>query len=282
MSAIDDRLPARGAAVRELGLALPPARMPILRGGRPLKRWRYVGVYGPDWMLCVGDARIGPLPQRWWAVATPDGELLERTTVGRGGVRVEPGRLEVDARGFELRLELDEGRPGAVETASASDRAHVWTRKHGDVAARGEIALGGRRTAVEAIAFIDESAGYHDRHTAWRWSAGVGRARSGARVAWNLVAGIHDDPDASERTVWVEGEPRELGIADFADDLSKVSTEDGGELHFSEWAAREENANLLLMRSRYRQPFGTFRGTLPGAGELAEGYGVMEEHDVFW
>ena len=40
--------------------------------------------------------------------------------------------------------------------------------------------------------------------------------------------------------------------------------------------------NLLVMRSRYRQPFGTFTGTLPGGIELAEGYGVMEEHDVLW
>ena len=36
------------------------------------------------------------------------------------------------------------------------------------------------------------------------------------------------------------------------------------------------------MRSRYRQPFGTFEGELPGGFRLAEGYGVMEEHDVLW
>ena len=51
--------------------------MPPLRAGRPLKRWRYVGVYRPDLMLCVGDARVAGLPQRWWAVALPDGTLHE-------------------------------------------------------------------------------------------------------------------------------------------------------------------------------------------------------------
>jgi hypothetical protein len=40
--------------------------------------------------------------------------------------------------------------------------------------------------------------------------------------------------------------------------------------------------NLIVMRSRYRQPFGTFAGELPGGLRLAEGYGVMEEHDVRW
>ena len=66
-------LPVRGEGVRALGLALPPARMPRLRGTRPLKRWRYVGYYSADLMLCAADARIGPVPQRWWAVAEPDG-----------------------------------------------------------------------------------------------------------------------------------------------------------------------------------------------------------------
>ncbi len=68
-------LPARGEAVRELGLALPPARMRLMRGGRTLKRWRYVGVYAPELMLCAAEALVGPLGQRFWAVVEPDGRL---------------------------------------------------------------------------------------------------------------------------------------------------------------------------------------------------------------
>ena len=101
-------LPARGQRVRTLGLRLPPARMPMLQGTRPRKRWRYVGYYGPELMLCVGDARIGPVPQRWWAVALPGGELRERTTVGRGGVSVLPGAVEVASNGTRIHLALDE------------------------------------------------------------------------------------------------------------------------------------------------------------------------------
>ena len=40
--------------------------------------------------------------------------------------------------------------------------------------------------------------------------------------------------------------------------------------------------NLVLVRSRYRQPFGTFSGTLPGGIALGQGYGVMEDHDAWW
>ena len=71
-------LPVRGAAVRRLGLPLPLERMPPLRRGRPLKRCRYVGVVGPELKLCVGDARVAGIPQRWWAVAEPDGALHSR------------------------------------------------------------------------------------------------------------------------------------------------------------------------------------------------------------
>ena len=53
-------------------------------------------------------------------------------------------------------------------------------------------------------------------------------------------------------------------------------------LSFGEWDAREDHTNLLILRSDYRQPFGTFGGVLPGGVELAEGYGVMEWHDVRW
>ena len=132
------------------------------------------------------------------------------------------------------------------------------------------------------VAFIDESAGYHDRHTAWKWSAGNGLTRDGRTVAWNLVTGVHDAPVNSERTVWVDGNPSEVGPVAFAPDLSQVTFAEGGSLEFTEWSAREEDMNILLMRSRYRQPFGTFSGTLPGGIELAQGYGVMEEHDVHW
>jgi hypothetical protein len=38
------------------------------------------------------------------------------------------------------------------------------------------------------------------------------------------------------------------------------------------------------VRSRYRQPFGRFSGALPGPEPiaLAQGFGVMEDHEVWW
>lgn len=289
------RLPSRGSKVRSLGLALPPAAlggrdgrpagMWPTRDRRPLKRWRYAGVFGPRLMLCVGEARIGPVPQRWWAIAEPGRPLVERTTIGRGGVRLEGSRVTVEAERVRVAIELEEGvscQPVEVVSPSGHGDAYAWTRKQAGVPARGVVVVEGRRHVVDCEAIVDDSAGYHERHTAWRWSAGVGRAASGERIGWNLVAGIHDDARASERTLWIDGEPRELGPVAFADDLSSVSFHEGGALELSEWSVRANRTNLLVLRSSYRQPFGTFLGQLPGGLRLTEGYGVMECHDVRW
>src|SRR5215211_4923078 len=146
-----DRLPVRGPGVRELGLPLPPARMPLLQRGRPVKRWRWVGLFGPELMLCVADARMGPARQRWWAVALPDGELHE----GAGGVRLAPGGVRVEGR-ISLALEESDG----VEVVSPHGVSSPWPRERGNVRARERVARpeGGRR--VEGEAFVDDSAGY--------------------------------------------------------------------------------------------------------------------------
>jgi uncharacterized protein DUF2804 len=274
------QLPVRGPEVRSLGLALPPARMPLLRGTRPLKRWRWVGVFGPDLMVCVGDARVAGVPRRWWAVALPDGALHGRATQGRGGVLSRPGLVSVDARDARIEIALEEDASGCdpVEVVSPAGSAYVWTRKLAGVPVSGFVSVGGRRFGLEgALGFVDESAGYHPRRTTWRWSAGVGRSVDGRAVGWNLVAGVHDAPSASERTVWVDGDAREVGPVQFATDLSRV---DG--LRFREWSVREDHVNRLVVRNDYVQPFGEFSGTLPGGIELEAGWGVMEWHDVRW
>jgi uncharacterized protein DUF2804 len=277
-----DRLPARGPGVRELGLTLPPERMPLLRRGRLLKRWRYVAVYTPELLLCVGDARIGPVPQRWWAVAEPEGALHERTTIGSGGVRIDGSQVQVRSGDTRIELELEESDGVEIASPSGERDNYIWTRKQANVPVRGRVLVADREHLLNgADAFIDDSAGYHERHTVWKWSAGLGRGVGGEPVAWNFVDGVHDSQRDSERTVWVGGEPREVGPTEFADDLSWVSC-DGGKLDFREWSTREARMNVLLLRNSYRQPFGTFSGELPGGLELAEGYGVMEEHDVWW
>ena len=179
-------------------------------------------------------------------------------------------------RDGDVRIELELEETAGVETVSAAGEQYAWTRKQGGVRARGTVWIEGRERPLDARAVIDDTAGYHPRHTRWSWSAGVGMAGD-RELAWNLVEGINDAPSGSERTVWVDGEPSEAPPSSFAANLSSVD-----ELRFHPEAELRNDQNLLLIRSSYRQPFGTFSGVLPGGLALTEGYGVMEHHDVWW
>jgi hypothetical protein len=272
-----DALPYRGdGSDRPAGLALPPAPMPRRWGRRPLKRWRYVGVFGPGVMVCAGAVRVAGLPQAFWAVwERPSGRLWERTVLRRGRVALPDGAVRVADREVAVDLVVEPAGE-AVEVVSRHGASYIWTRKL-PVRATGLLSLEGQTIAVDAPGLLDDSAGYHARRTAWDWSAGAGTAVSGEAVTWNLVAGIHDAPRASERTVWIDGEPREVGPVAFAAGLDAV-----GDLRFEAEAERVRRDDLLVLASDYRQPFGAFAGTLPDGTELASGYGVMERHRARW
>ena len=269
--------------------------MGLFDGTRPLKRWRYVGIFSEELMACAARVQIGPARQSFWALKLGgeagmrertrmlprrrEVELLAGGPAADGGRR--PGRLAIRDRGVELILELDEDE--GIEARCPDGRSEVWTRKQAGIAARGTLSLDGAPArAIEALAVIDETAGYHARVTEWRWSAGVGFATDGSAVAWNLVSGINDPPTGSERAVWREGAPLEPGPVSFAEDLSEVLGPGDERLLFHAEAERSRRENLLILASDYRAPFGTFSGTLPGGIELSSGRGVMEHHRARW
>jgi hypothetical protein len=250
--------------------------MPSHHRGRPLKAWRYIGVFGPDVMLALGHVRVGPARQTFWAVWDRRNQMLyERTVLGGGHLHLGHGLARLIDGDVLLELHLDEG--AGIEAICPAGLSYSWTRKQGGIRAAGTLDVGGVRRAIDARAVIDDTAAYYPRHTSWRWSAGVGVADDGRQLAWNLVSGVNDPPRDSERTVWIDGAQREVGPCNFADDLRSVDA-----LQFAAEGARERRDNLLLVRSVYRQPFGSFHGELPGGIPLAEGYGVMEEHDAWW
>jgi hypothetical protein len=254
--------------------------MPPVRDGRPLKRWRYVGVYGTDLMLCAGTVRVAGVPQCFWAVWDRGaGVLRERTRLGpaRGGVALPDGAVRVRDRGVTIDLALeDAGAP--IEVTSPHGRSSIWTRKR-PVLARGRVVLDGRAVDVEARGLADDSGGYHARETAWDWCAGVGHTADGRALAWNLIAGVHDAPRGSERTVWVDGVAHAAGPVLFSVALDAV-----GDLRFAAEAERRRHDRVAfgLLESEYRQPFGAFSGTLPGGIAVASGQGVMERHRARW
>jgi hypothetical protein len=258
--------------------------MPRFRGTRPLKRWRYVGIFGERLMVCAASVQVGPAHQTFWAVfERASGRLVERTRLvpRRGELDLAPGRVRIRDRAVRLDLALEED--AGIEALCPHGRSYVWTRKQAGVRAHGTLALeGGPALGVDALAVIDDTAGYHARATEWRWAAGVGAGPDGTPLAFNLVEGVNDPPSGSERAVWVAGVPHEAPPVRFAGDLSSIRCEDGAELRFAPERERRRKDNLVVVRSEYRAPFGSFSGALPGNIRLARGLGVVEHHRARW
>lgn len=259
------------------------------RGTRPLKRWRYVAVFCEELMACAAIVHVGPARQSFWAILSREEmRMRERTRLlpRRGAVQLERGRLRVRDRaagGGGVELDFGLAEDAGVQALCPHGRAQVWTRKQAGIRAHGTVALdGGPRRTIEALAVVDDTAGHHARVTEWRWAAGVGVDPTGMPLAFNLVEGVNDPPTGSERAVWVAGEPHEAAAVSFAPDLTRIAAADGSQLRFTPEAERSRRENLVVVRSEYRAPFGTFAGTLPGGIELAHGLGVVEHHRARW
>ena len=229
--------PWRGPGAGRPDLPLPPEKLPIRRAGNWRKKWRYLGAFSDELMLCAARVQVGPIGQTFWAVWDREERVLhERTRVNapglaRGEVWTELAegehagridwapehggtlvRIEADARRSDsehLRAFLRTGAGEWVECVCPTGEAdnYVWTRKRA-VSVHCDVRIGERRITCEARGIEDESCGYHPHHTVWDWSAGVGRTADGRDVAWNLVNGINDPPQRSERAIWVDGEPQ--------------------------------------------------------------------------
>lgn len=279
------RLPWRGPPEERPRLPVPPARMPLLLGRRMRKRWRWVGAFAENLIAFAAVVEVGPAMMTFWGVWDRERRRLwENTRRGFPWSRPEvrmPGRsVHVRARSVEFDLELGDGNP--IESMCPNgEGGYTWTRKLAGAPVTGEVRIGSRTNALTGLAVEDDSAGYHQRYVTWKWSAGVGTARDGRPIAWNLVTGINDPPHRSERTIWVAGRPTEAGPVHFQG-LESIHFEDESRLDFTAETERTHHEGVpLIARSDYEAPFGRFSGMLNGL-PIDAAHGVMEAHDVVW
>ncbi|WP_050436001.1 DUF2804 domain-containing protein [Chondromyces crocatus] len=286
------------------------------------KRWLYLSLISEEVMVAVALVRLGYAANAFAFVhGRAEGRLLaDRSALGLPvGVRVSddpsllagegrlPGaRISVGRRGkgeelvleaqvhdvrISARLDAASAPPPIAAIASLPEDRAVATEKGALLRVRGEVRCKDRWFSLDgALGGYDYSNGLLPRRTMWRWGFAQGWARSGERVALNLVEGMSG---AAECALWIDGEMFPLEEGRFVCnperplDPWEVRTEDGAvDLRFSPGGAHEDRTDLRYVRSRFLQPTGVYSGTIrvPDGRvlELREVLGVTELQDVLW
>ena len=282
-------LPWRGPGPERPELPLPPGKVPIRRDGSWRKRWRYLGAFCDELLLCAARVQVGPVGQTFWAIwERDDGELHERTRtivpgLARGEVWTQghegsdEGRIDwaPESGGTLVRIEA------AAQARAASACARFLRAGEGElgrgglphrrgatttsgpasasVAVECDVRIGERRIRTEARGVEDESCGYHPHHTVWDWSAGVGETPR--RPRGRLEPGRRDQRPASRAPSARSGSTARRRRAG-AGELRRArgdrrSTARGSSSPPRPSAASEEGRPFAYT---YRQPFGTFTG----------------------
>lgn len=274
--------PYRGdGSDRPRGVPLPPEPLPLLRARQLRKRWHYVSFWSAELSVCAARAVVGVLRQEYWGIwDRRAGQFRERTHLFTRRVELAPNRARV--RDGDAEIDLTFEPCTSFEVYRPAARAYIWSRKDYCRAAHASVRYGDTRREADGVLFVDFNAGYHERRTRWRWAAGAGLDSRGRLVAFNAINGLFDTPTDSERTIWIDGEARQIAPVTFSEDLSTVSFAEGGSLSFRPEALIEHHDNFLVVRSDYYHWFGTYTGTLPGGIELREAHGVRERQDALW
>ena len=133
---------------------------------------------------------------------------------------------------------------------------------------RGTIDVGQCRYTLDpavCTAVLDVHKAHYPRETWWNWATAVGFDARGRRVAFNLTANVVTDPSLHENVVWIDGSPQLVGAPAFAmaTDAWSVCTADGAvDVAFDAQGERGEDLNYGVIQSKFRQRYGTFRGTV--------------------
>ncbi|HEV8536001.1 MAG TPA: DUF2804 domain-containing protein [Candidatus Limnocylindria bacterium] len=203
--------------------------------------------------------------------------------------------VRVRTSGFDLAAEMDATAvPSVTLIAPVTDGGMVnVTQKASALPVTGEVRTPGRTYSLDGgLGGFDYTNGLLARHTEWRWAFTTGRSDDGHTIGLNLVEGFNEAGAASENVLWVDGAILALGHARFEFDRGstlspwRVTTRDGSvDLEFEPIGQHREERNLIIARSSFVQPFGTFHGTVrtpSGPLHVSALPGVVEDQRVTW
>lgn len=241
--------------------------------------------------LLASFTELGP-PTRATVAADPHqpgllasfGDVLTATRTDAGlDLRVTHPSLVVEASIHALHA------PSAIAAIAEVGRERVSaTEKRALLSTRGIVRAGDRTYRLEGgLAGYDYTHGHMPRRTRWRWAFGMGRTPEGAPVGFNLVEGFMGEAECAS---FGAGNVHPLGEGRFDFDAAHPERPwriegDGVDLTFEPGAVHRQTTRLLVVRSRFLQPIGVFRGTVRVGDRdvCVDGFpGVTEDQDATW
>jgi hypothetical protein len=213
-----------------------------------------------------------------------------RAEIGDTGMTVDVATDATTELPTHFLVDVEAGGPPAISAVVPIEGGYANATEKRVRRAKGEIVAGGRRFLLkDALAAFDHTSGFLARHTAWRWALALGNTVKGELFAMNLVEGFVGEAECG---VWVGDQLFAVGEGCFEYDAEvpskpwRVRTTCGAvDLTFEPAAVHSEDKDMLLVRSKFVQPVGAFRGTIRlGDAEhrIERVAGVTEHQDVLW
>jgi hypothetical protein len=287
-----------------------------------LKRWQYLGVCDEDLIFGIAIVHLGYMSNAFAYAFDRKEKLLTEFGANRAlAAHTEmegtllSGRSSFSIPGADIRMEnspretrLKAGIAGKLDADlsfehGASSLALVtrvgldrfnYTNKEAGLRVSGSVRAGGKLfelSGTRPAGVVDFTYGYLARYTFWNWAAGSGLAEDGTCVGFNLVQGVNET-GFTENAFWLDGKLVKTDVVDFRyDDLDAkkpwiIRSNDGKvDFLFRPEGERSSKINLGVIASRFRQPFGSFSGTLRHEGrewKLGAVSGFAEEHESKW
>ena len=155
-----------------------------------------------------------------------------------------------------------------------NDRRGMYSHK-ACVPATGHLTIGTDRhpfTGDTSALIADDHRGYYPRIMEWDWGTTAFRSSSGTLIGLNLTRNASIDPETyNENVVWVAGRAHPLPAVTFRRFEASADTAERWEIRdangrvaidFDVLVDGRVDINALVLKSKYRGPFGRFSGSV--------------------
>ena len=244
--------------------------------------------------MLLDETVLGPAPFARVADHFHGQGEVARFAMGRSLLALNRRGTTLDVRvklhGLDVEATINEssGPPPITAIALLGEGLLNATEKRALLAVRGAVRCGQREMPLAGgTAGYDYTHGLLPRHTQWRWAYALGKTEAGEPFGFNVVQGFVGEAECAAflgTEVFPIAEPR------FDFELEEPMktwrlTGKGIDLAFEPGAIHAQTTNLVVVKSRFVQPVGSFTGTLRVGGRdvrVAGLPGVVEDQDVLW